>query len=41
MYDLILRDVEEIFGSSAWSSLNIKTYPVNYQGSKVLAQNMF
>jgi len=34
MYDLILRDVEEVFGASPWSSLNIKTYPVNYQGSK-------
>lgn len=34
MYDLILRDVETIFGSGSWTSLNIKTYPVNYQGSK-------
>jgi len=30
MYDLILRDVETVFGSSAWTVNNIKTYPTNY-----------
>ena len=34
MYDLILRDVEEVFGSSAWTTNNINTYPMNYLGSK-------
>jgi len=34
MYDLILRDVEEVFGSASWTSNNIKTYPMNYLGSK-------
>ena len=34
MYDLILRDVELVFGSSAWTTNNIKTYPMNYLGNK-------
>lgn len=34
MYDLILRDVETVFGSSAWTVNNIKTYPTNYLGNK-------
>jgi len=34
MYDLILRDVETVFGSAAWTANNIKTYPMNYLGSK-------
>ena len=34
MYDLILRDVETVFGSAAWTTNSIKTYPTNYQGSK-------
>jgi len=34
MYDLILRDIENVLGSASWTSNNIKTYPVNYQGTK-------
>jgi len=34
MYDLILRDIETVFGSSAWTTNNIKTYPMNYLGNK-------
>lgn len=34
MYDLILRDVESVFGDAAWTANNIKTYPMNYLGSK-------
>jgi len=34
MYDLILRDVETVFGSSLWTTNNIKTYPMNYLGNK-------
>jgi hypothetical protein len=34
MYDLILRDVESVFGSDAWTTNKIKTYPMNYLGNK-------
>jgi len=34
MYDLILRDIEEVFGSSSWTVNNIRTYPMNYLGNK-------
>ena len=34
MYDLILRDVETVFGNAVWTTNNIKTYPMNYLGSK-------
>ena len=34
MYDLILRDIEEVFGSASWTANNIKTYPMNYLGSR-------
>jgi hypothetical protein len=34
MYNLILRDVEGVFSSATWTSHNIPTYPVDYQGCK-------
>jgi len=34
MYDLILRDIEYVFGSASWTANNIKTFPMNYLGSK-------
>jgi len=34
MYDLILRDIEEVFGSVSWTTNNIRTYPMNYLGNK-------
>jgi hypothetical protein len=34
MYDLILRDIEEVFGSASWTTNNIRTYPMNYLGNK-------
>jgi hypothetical protein len=33
MYDVILRDVETVFGSSSWTAHNIKTIPDNYLGT--------
>lgn len=33
MYDLILRDVETVFGSASWTTHAIKTIPDNYQGT--------
>jgi hypothetical protein len=34
MYNLILRDIEGVFSSATWTSHNIPTYPVDYQGCK-------
>jgi hypothetical protein len=34
MYDLILRDIESVFGSDSWTTNKIKTYPMNYLGNK-------
>jgi hypothetical protein len=33
MYDTILRDIETVFGSSSWTTHNIKTVPDNYLGT--------
>ena len=33
MYDLVLRDIETAFGSSEWTTHNIKTIPDNYLGT--------
>lgn len=33
MYDDILRDIETVFGSSDWTTHNIKTIPDNYLGT--------
>ena len=32
MFDLVLEDIETVFGSVAWTGQNIKTFPTNYQG---------
>jgi hypothetical protein len=34
MYDLILRDIESVFGSEPWTTNKIQTYPMNYLGNK-------
>jgi len=34
MFDLVLSDIEEVFGSAAYKTHNLKTFPSNYQGIK-------
>jgi len=33
MFNNVLADVEEVFGSSAWTANSIKTVPDNFQGN--------
>lgn len=33
MFDSVLEDIEETFGSATWAANNIPTFPDNYQGA--------
>ena len=32
MFKTVLEDIEGVFASAAWTTNNIKTFPLNYQG---------
>jgi len=32
MFDKVLADIEKVFADTAWTALNIPTFPMNYQG---------
>jgi len=34
MFDLVLSDIEEVFGSAAYKAHKLETFPANYQGIK-------
>ena len=34
MFDNVLADIEEVFGSTSWTTHSIPTFPANYRGVK-------
>ena len=34
MFDLVLADIEEVFGSAVYKAHKLETFPMNYQGVK-------
>ena len=39
-YSEVQQDIEEIFGSQAWTSNNLTIYPSNYQGGQYTSEFM-